>query len=206
MDLKELLEKAGVKDAGKVLEEMKANGLFIAKEDGLDGKYGTLKGQYDSQTKELQEAQKLIAELKKSGAGNEDLQKKITEYETKVTQLQTELQEARLDSALKVALLEAKATDVDYLMYKLGKDGLELGTDGKIKGLDEKIEALKKAHPGQFESKANPKINSPKLPDNPGNQDGAVTKEQFEKMSYQQRAELYQNDPETYKTLSGKAE
>ena len=206
MELKELLEKAGVKDVEKILADMKANKLFITGEEGLDGKYGTLKTEHEAQTKELTEAKALIETLKKSGAGDDTLQKKITEYEEKVKTLQAELEAAKLDSALKVALLEAKATDVDYLMYKLGKDGLELGTDGKIKDIDSKIEALKKAHPNQFEAAGKTKVKETKLPEDPKNHEGEVTKEQFDKMSYQQKAELYTNDPETYKTLSGKAE
>lgn len=206
MDLKELLEKAGVKDVEKILADMKANKLFIAGEDGLDGKYGTLKTQHEAQAKELDEAKALIEELKKSGAGNEDLQKKIAEHEDKVKTLQKELADARLDSALKVALLEAKATDVDYLMFKLGKEGLTLGDDGKIKDIDSKIEVLKKAHPNQFEAAGKTKVKETKLPEDSKDHDSEVTKEQFDKMSYQQKAELYSNDPETYKALSGKAE
>ena len=56
--------------------------------------------------------------MKKDNAGNEAMQGKITEYEGKIATLEKELQQTRVDSALKVALLEAKVLDVDYLTSK----------------------------------------------------------------------------------------
>ncbi len=205
MDLKEILEKAGVKNVDQILADMEANKIFTASEENMDLRYGKLKEQFDGKDKELVEAQKLIAELKKAGAGNEDLQKKITEYETKVTDLQKQLEASKLESAIKVALLEAKATDVDYLMFKLGKDGLSVGEDGKVKGLDSKLEELKKQFPNQFDSGHPPKVKENRLPDD-DKTPPAITKEQFDKMGYQDRLKLMNDNPDEYRKLAGKGE
>lgn len=102
---------------------------------------------------ELDAANGLIEELKKGTKGNEELQGKVTAYETQVAQLQEQLKQTQLDSAIKVALLGAKATDVDYMTFKLKEKGeLELDENGKIKGIDDKISGLKTQFPNQFEA------------------------------------------------------
>ena len=83
------------------------------------GKYDALQAQFDGKVGELNTANGLIDELKKGTKGNEELQSKITAYETQVQQLNEQLQETKIKSAIKVALLSEKALDVDYLTYKL---------------------------------------------------------------------------------------
>ena len=129
-------------------------------------KHDSLQALLDGKTTELDTANKLIADLKKGTEGNEELQGKVTAYETQVKQLQEENKKIKLDSEIKVALLEAKATDIDYLTFKLKEKGeaLEIGEDGKIKGIDEKITGLKTQFPAHFESaKQDKKIDEIKL-------------------------------------------
>ena len=204
MTLAELLKAKGIDDEAikGILEEMKANKIFTASEENLDVRYGKLKTDHDGKLAELTEAQNLIAELKKSNKGNEDLQGKITAYETQVAQLQAELEKTKLDSAIKVELLSSKALDVDYLTFKLKEKGeLALDENGKIKGWDDKLAALKTQFPTQFESSTNRNILENRLPNNQ-NQDGGITKEAFAKMGYQERLKLFNEKPEAYAELS----
>lgn len=119
-------------------------------------KHDALQALLDGKTTELDTANGLIADLKKSAKGDEALQGKVTEYETKVAQLQEQLKQTQVDSEIKVALLGAKATanDIDYLTYRLKADGknLELGEDGHIKGIEDLISGLKTQYPKHFES------------------------------------------------------
>lgn len=63
-----------------------------------------------------------------------------------------QLNEERLESALKVALMGAKTDDVAYMAFKLKEGGdLELDDNGNIKGIDEKIAGLKTQFPTHFE-------------------------------------------------------
>lgn len=119
-------------------------------------KYDDLQALFDGKGKELDSANTLIEELKKGTKGNDELQGKVTAYETQVSQLQEQLRQTKLESAVKVALLGAKATDIDYMMFKLKEIGdLELDEKGNVKGIDEKISDLKKQFPLQFKAEEN---------------------------------------------------
>ena len=97
--------------------------------------------------------------------GNEELQGKVTAYETQVAELQDKLKQTQLDSAIKVALLGAKANDLEYMTFKLKEKGeLELAEDGSIKGIDDKIAGLKTQYPNQFEKEGGGKIDPQPLP------------------------------------------
>ena len=143
MNLQELIKKHFGDDEAKAtafLDEMKENKIYTASEENLDTRYSKLKGDFDAKTKEYDESQNLIAELKKASKGNEEMQTKFTEYESKVAQLQAENEQLKIENALKVELLgaKAKASDLDYLIFKYKQENNEITLDdnGKIKGLD----------------------------------------------------------------------
>ena len=204
MTLAEILKAKGMDEESVkgVLEDMKANKIFTAGEENLDVRYGKLKTDHDGKLAELTEAQNLIAELKKSNKGNEDLQGKIGAYESQVAQLQAELEQTKLDAAIKVELLSSKALDVDYLTFKLKEKGeLALDESGKIKGWDDKIAALKTQFPTQFEGTGSKKYEEHKLPDNLDG-GGSISKEAFAKMGYQDRVKLFNENPDAYAELT----
>ena len=121
-------------------------------------KYDDIVQQLTGKNTELESANGLIAELKKGTKGNEELQGKISGYETQVADLQAQLQETKLKSAIKVALLGEKAVDVDYLTFKLNEklkekgEALELDENDNIKGWDSLRDGLKTQFPTMFES------------------------------------------------------
>ena len=132
-------------------------------------KYDDLQVKFDSQSEELNTANGLIADLKKSTEGNANLQTKITDYESNISELQAELEKTKIDSAIKVALLSEKALDVDYLTYKLNEKGeLKLDDNGNIKGMDDLLKDLKTQFPTQFESIQQKEIEVNKLPEGDG--------------------------------------
>lgn len=169
------------------------------------GKYDALQAQLDGKITELDTANGLIAELKKGTKGNEELQGKITGYETQVQQLQAELEKTKLENAIQLALRDAKAVDPDYLAFKLREkyktEELTLDENGKVKGMDDKLAGLKTQFPAQFESSGNKKVIENKLPDNQGGGD-SVTKEDFAKMGYQERLKLFNENPTAYAELT----
>lgn len=155
MNLQELLKKHGIEDEAKIkefLEDMKTNKIFTSNEENLDVRYGKLKEDLDVKSKEHAEATKLIEELKKSSAGNEENLNKIKAYEGQVAELQKELEQTKVESALKVALANAKVTDVDYVAFKVKEKGeLKLDDKGNIKGIDDTLKDIKTAYPNFFE-------------------------------------------------------
>lgn len=204
MTIAEILKAKGVSDdiIKEVQDDMKANKIFTASEENMDIRYGKLKADHDGKLAELSEANNLIAELKKSNKGNEDLQQKISNYEGQVAQLQAELEQTKLDAAIKVELLSSKALDVDYLTFKLKEKGeLSLDENGKIKGWDDKLAGLKTQFPTQFEAAGGKKYEEHKLPDQDGNGD-TITKESFAKMGYQDRLKLFNENPEAYAEMT----
>lgn len=162
MNLEELLKKYLGEDDKKVaelLEEMKNNKIFTASEENLDTRYSKLKGDFDAKSKEHDEATKLIEELKKSSAGNEENLNKIKTYEGQVAELQKELEQTKVESALKVALANAKVTDVDYVAFKVKEKGeLKLDDKGNIKGIDDTLKDIKTAYPSFFETEKKKEI------------------------------------------------
>lgn len=141
-----------------------AGGEYVAK-----GKFDSLGEQLTGKQSEIDAANKLIEELKKSTKGNEDLQTKITGYEGQVAELQKQLAETKLKSAVKVALLEEHAVDIDYLTYKLQEkmkdkgESLELDENDRIKGWNAQLEGLKTQFPTMFTA-GTQKIEENKLP------------------------------------------
>lgn len=157
-------------------EANKENQLKIGNLGGGDyvskAKHDALQALLDGKTTELEKATGLIAELKKGTTGNEELQGKVTEYETQIADLQAQLKATQLESAVQLALRDAGGSDIGYLAFKLKEQGeIELDESGKIKGIDEKMTALKAQCPTFFDSGKGGKlkVEVQKLPGNDGN-------------------------------------
>lgn len=165
-------------------------------------KIDELTEQLGLKTKESEEANKLIAELKKSNQGNEELQKSISTYEAENAKLKAELEQMKLENAIKVELLNAKAKgdDLDYLMFKIKQNNeeLSLAENGEIKGFD--LEQIKTAYPSNFEVETKKVVDVNNLP-KIETSDNTITKEQFEKMGYKERTKLFNDNPEVYNEL-----
>lgn len=170
-------------------------------------KYSGLEADLSGKAAELEKANALIAQLKKSAGKDEALQQKIADYEGEIASLKEENQKLKTETALKFALLSAGAADVDYLMFKAREQGeLKLDEDGKIKGESELISTLKTRHPAMFQG-GNPQggDGARKVLENPlpgGDHNQTVTKEQFAAMGYNDRLKLKQENPELFKKLS----
>lgn len=206
MTLTEILKAKGISDdiITAVQEEMKANKIFTSAEENIDIRYKKLKDEHDTVVKERDEGKTLIETLQKSNKGNEDLQKQVTDYQGKMQQLQAELQETKIESAINVGLLAAgvKPEDVDYVTFKLkAKGDIELDEQGNIKGWDDKVAGLKTQFPANFVSAGGKKYEEHKLPDGDNGNVETITKEQFSKMGYNSRVELKQKNPEQYSQL-----
>lgn len=171
-------------------------------------KYTSLETDLSGKTSELEKANGLIEELKKSTGKDEGLQQKITDYEAEIEKLKKENETLKTDNALKFALAAAGAVDVDYLVFKAKEKGeIKLGDDGKIKGEADLISGLKTQLPSMFgasngnqQQSGNRKILENNLPG--GDKDKTVTKEQFLKMGYNERMKLKEENPELFKQLN----
>lgn len=178
------------------------SGEYVSK-----AKHDALQALLEGKTTELDTANGLIAELKKGTKGNEELQGKITGYETQVADLQAQLAETKIKSALKVGLLAEKCVDVDYVTFciekKLKEQGktLELDENENIKGWDDLLSGMKTQLPKQFEAALKTKVEPNPLPKPDDNKPG-LTKEEFDKMGYNSKVKLKAEQPELYESMT----
>lgn len=166
MNLNEILKAKGIADdvIRGILDDMKANKIFTAAEENLDIRYGKLKTDHEGVNKQLSEANALIDEMKKATKGQEDIQKKLADYEAQNQKLLSELAQTKLDAEIRVNLLSAGCLDVDYAAFKLREKGeITLDENGKIKGWEDKLAGLKTQLPAQFESTQQKQIIENKL-------------------------------------------
>lgn len=207
MNFLEILKSNNLSDDAivKINAEMKANKIFLASEENLDVRYNKLKMESENNNQELAKSQALIQELQKGSKGNEELQAKIKGYEDEVATLKANIEKQRVDSALDRALIEANVQDVDYVKFKLKEKGTELKLDenGKLTNIQDTLDALKVQIPNQFKS-TDKKIEENKLPND--TKDKTLSKEDFSKMNYHERAKLFKENPEQYKELNNNKE
>ena len=161
MSFKEYLISVGLTEeqAIKVEQDMPANKFYLATEENLDTRYTKLKEQKEQLENDLATANKLVGDLKKTNKDAEELQNKITEYEQQVQQLEAERAEERKSYAIKEALTKEGASDIEYMLYKLGE--VEVDEDGNIVDLENKVKALKESHPTFFGSEEKTKTDAP---------------------------------------------
>jgi hypothetical protein len=166
----------------------------------MDIRYKKLKDEHDTVVKERDESKTLIETLQKSNKGNEDLQKQVADYQGKMEQLQKELQQTKIDSAINIGLLAAgvKPDDVDYVTFKLKAKGeIELDEQGNIKGWDDKVAGLKTQFPANFTSAGDKKYEEHKLHDGDDHGD-TITRESLLKKPYAERMKIFNENPEAY--------
>lgn len=207
MTLNDILKKHGLTDEQitAVTADMKSNRIYTSGEENIDIRYGNLKTKFDSLTAQHSESEKLIEQLKAGTKDNEALQTKITGYESQITDLQSQLEQQKLESAIKVALLDAHVADLDYMTFKLKEKGeIELDDNGNIKGIEDKLSGLKTQFPAMFTAPSeNKEIEVPKFNEHNG-ADGGMTRAELLRKPYAERAQFARENPEAYDTIMGK--
>lgn len=197
---KQLLEKINAHNGNEANKENQIKLGNIGSGDYVSKlKYEDIVNQLKSKGEELETANGLIKELKKGTKDDDELQGKITGYETQVAQLQDQLRETKIKAAVKVALLSEKAVDVDYLTYKLNEnlkekgESLELDENDNIKGWADKLSGLKTQFPTMFETKGRDDmrvLGDNRLPENNNGQSEPKNLAEALKMDYESK----QND------------
>lgn len=156
----------------------------------------------------VKERDNQIEKLKNSTGDADSLRQQIQklqdENKTKDEAHAAEIKKMKIDNAVTSALTLAKAknpTAVRALLKDLDK--AEIADDGTIKGLSEQLEALKKSDEYLFEPKESKTktMKGAKVGDG-SDTDPTITKEQFNKMSYKERLNLYNDNKELYDELS----
>jgi hypothetical protein len=126
-------------------EEMKG---FVprARLDEESGKVANL-------TTQLADRDKDIATLRKDAGKGSDLEKQLTDlqskYQSDTEALNKQLADQKLDNLLDTQLLQAKARDLVSVKAHIKRDGIKVKDDGTLEGLD--LDSLRKEKPYLFE-------------------------------------------------------
>lgn len=157
MTFKEYLTGLGLSEeqVNSIVDGMPKNKFYITNEENLDTRLSKLKEQKEQTDAELANANKLVADLQKTVKDNEDATSKITQYQQEAAEAKAKQAEIEKSYAIKDALRTAGATDIEYMMFKLGD--VELDGDGVIKDIDSKIKALQESSPNWFSVSEAPK-------------------------------------------------
>lgn len=155
---------------------------------------------------DVKERDKQLDDLKKSTGDVEAMKKQIetlqADNKAKDEAHQAEMKKLKVDNAIESALVAAKAKNnlaVKALLKDLDK--AELAEDGTVKGLADQIKALQKSDSYLF---TNDKLNlKGAAPGEAGDGEGQnlITKEQFNKMSYKDKINLFNTNKELYDSL-----
>lgn len=158
---------------------------------------------YKQAKQEIESLTNDISTLSEANKANEALQSQIKELQDAATQREADYNEniknMKIDTAITKALSKSGAMNETILTGLLDRTKIAIGEDNTITGIQEQIVALKESDPYLFKQDsikgvvpgdATPKTN-----------DG-ITKEQFNKMSYLDRVQLQETNPELYSELS----
>lgn len=153
MDFKEYLVSKGVTEeqASEIVGGMPEEEFYLSSEEKLDERYAKLKEQKEQLEEELSETNSTFKELKENHADVEELQKTIADHETKVEELEQEKADQAKEFALKTALNDVGALDVEYFADKLKSD-VELDEEGTLTGFDDVIKDYQTKHPALFKA------------------------------------------------------
>ncbi len=177
-----------------------SEGEYVSK-----AKYADLDAENQTNATKLAEANNLIQQLQKAAKGDETLQGQVTAYQAKVQELEEELAQTKIDSAIKVGLLAEDAVDVDYLTFKLKEKGekIELDEQGNIKGWADKVAALKTQLPSQFQTKGKGGYEGFRPMDkNDGQQSQqGMTKAELLKKPYAEQVKFFNENPDAYNEI-----
>ena len=122
---------------------------------------------------------------------------------------ESEIKALKVSNAVDTALTNAHAKNKTAVKALLeGLDDAEVLEDGTVKGLAEQIEKLTAGEDTAFlfESNKPPQVKGATLGDPSDSHEKTVTKEDFAKMGYRERNELFQADRELYDQLVAESE
>ncbi len=178
------------------------------------GKRFVAKADYNAKLKEIEGLNGQIAQrdeqlktLQDNAGSNKELQDQIKQLQedNKAAEkdFQKQLTEVRMNAAIDNALLKANAIDTELVKVKLDKGRITMKEDGSVEGLSEQLDSVKKDFGFLFKGERPVHINGARPADGSGSAgNAAVTKEEYQKMTYTERLKLKTEQPEVYSELT----
>lgn len=163
------VETASIEELKGYIEKVKYSELETIKNQ-LEESNKTVNKQLEDLKKNTGDAEALKAEIQKMQDENKN---KETEYTNNIKKL-------KVDNAIELALIGAKAKNTKAVKALLNLENLEIGEDGKVKGLEDQIKNLTKDEGTAFLFEAESKTETPKGTDPAGKS----TKKDIKDMTY----------------------
>ena len=199
-------------------DELKALGLTDEQVEAVVNDYGqnyVSKAQFNTKNEELKQVKGELTKvnteidgLKKANEGNAELTKQIEEMKAQADEREkaykAELHKMQVDSIVERSLLTAKAKNSKAVRALLNLDDVKI-KDDEIVGLSDQLNALATSDPYLFETVATgakPISGTKPGGTSTGISGGGITKDQFAKMTYTERAQLYAENKELYTSLT----
>ena len=147
MTFSEYLKAQGLDDETieKITSGMAEQKLYIAREENLDGRYQKAKAKNKQYEEELKASNTLIEDLKAKSVNNEDVQKKLSEYEKTIQDLTAQRETDALNNFIDLNLTQSNAKNLKAVKALLNMDTIKKNDKGEFEGLNEQIEELKQS-------------------------------------------------------------
>lgn len=171
-----------------------SSGEYVSK-----AKFDALEGEKKNAGEQLETANSTIETLKKNNKDNEELQNKISGYETTISSLKTEAANLKKTYALKEQLSKEGVTDPDYIIYKQGGiDKFTFNDEGKPVGVSDIVKLYKK------DTSMSHLFQQTHQNYNPAGGDGKETVNPFAKETFNltKQGKLFKENPEHAKELA----
>lgn len=204
------LKAMGLTDE-QISKVMAENGKDVnaAKGDAetLKSEVASLKSQLSSLEDGVAQRDKQLEALKKIDAEGLKAEIEKLQNENKAAQekFEADMKKIQIDNAVEKALIGSKAKNIKAVKALLELDNAEF--DGEaIKGLSAQLKKLQESEDSKFlfdvESSSKQQFKGFKPGESGDKTPGAITKEQFNKMSYKERIDLYNSDKNLYDSLT----
>ena len=128
------------------------------------------------------------------------MQQTIQDHEATIENLKKESAQKDFNYALDSALKDNKCKNAKALKALLDLDNIKFN-EGKLEGLEGQLNALKESDGYLFDTSNPAPGNTGGTGNHPRVDDGAITKEQFNKMTYKERVDLFNSNKELYNQL-----
>ncbi|MCG1098272.1 phage scaffolding protein [Staphylococcus epidermidis] len=196
---REFLRGLGVEEDAiqKIIDEHH-DGLQSYKEKA--DKVDSLKEQLNTANEEIANRDKQIKDLQAKAGDNEELNNQLQEYKDANANYEQKIKDVQLNKAIEVALAKENAIKPEQVIKLIDTDKLEVDDNGNVKDLDDYMGNFKEENSHLFEQ-PKPTGNSPVDGSNPTGNDG-ITQEQFNKMTYSQKVELKNSNPDKFYQLT----
>lgn len=192
---------------GMNLTEEQVSAIIEAHTETINGLKKERDG-YKEKLDEMGDVQKELDDMKERDGEDwkSKYEKEHSDFEEyKKTQLKKDERSAK-ESALRSLLAEIGVSEkrIPSIVKVSDIDSIEFDTDGKSLKNADKLKESMKTEWSEFISTTETKGSDTKNPPKNEGADGDITKEQFARMGYKERAKLFNEHPEQYEQLSGR--